>query len=329
MAIQPQMVDNHIKAEDAKKAAEDAKKNAALGNPVTKRGTRIVKSNGEMDMNSFLTILAAQMKNLDPTGSSGQDSTAQVTQMAQFSSMGVMQNLNNTMTDSARNDMVGKRVILNQKDSSGNYITGVVNKVIKKLGDTFYNIDVNGQEREYRASNVIGVNGSDTNTMSNYRSALNTDFVAASTLGGKNVVLSDVDENKKPVLVKGKVVGVYLDTVNGAGVKVKIGLLDDKGELNGKSKVYDYSSIVRAGDLEAEEMKVEIPATGEIGTIGNSTTGVAKPISATGKDSDEDAPIYYDRPQTETDKEASSTDNGTNDSKEDNAAESAESAKGA
>lgn len=310
MSIQTQMVDNHISATSAKKSAEDAKKNAAAGNAVTERGTRIVKSNNEMDMTSFLKILSAEMQNLDPT-SSNQDPTAQVTQMAQFSTMGILQSVGTDVSDATNNEMIGKRVILNTKDSNGNNITGVVNKVYKKLNDTFYDIDVDGKEKEYKASNVIGVDGSNTNTIADYRAALNSDFVAASSLSGKNVIISDVDENKKPILVKGKVTGSYIDTVNGAGVKVKVSLLDDSGNLTGKSQVYDYSNIVRGGDLENTDMSVSLPATGTIGTIGNSTTGVAKPLAATGANSSDTAQMYYDYVKAAS-KSADSSSTGTN-----------------
>lgn len=312
MAVQTQMVDNHISATSAKKATDEAKTNAAAGNAVTERGTRIVKSNNEMDITSFLKILSAEMQNLDPTASN-QDPTAQVTQMAQFSSMGILQNVGTTVTDSTNNEMVGKRVILNTKDSNGNNVTGVVNKVYKKLNDTFYNIDVNGEEREYRANNVIGVDGSNTNTIADYRAALNSDFVAASSLSGKSVVISDVDENKNPILVKGKVTGSYIDTVNGAGVKVKVSLLDDSGNLTGKSQVYDYSNIVRGGDLENADMSVSLPTTGTIGTIGSSTTGVAKPLAATGTNSSNTTQMYYDYPNSSSQStNSSSTGTSTN-----------------
>ena len=59
----------------------------------TDRGTKIVPKNqngGAMDKNAFLKILAAQLSHLDP--SQNQDSSAYVSQMAQFASMEQMQN---------------------------------------------------------------------------------------------------------------------------------------------------------------------------------------------------------------------------------------------
>ena len=113
----------------------NAKTAQAVGNATTDRGTLITKSNTELDKNSFLKILAAQLSNLDPT--QNQDSTAYVTQMAQFASMEQMQNLNTTMSDSAYQQMVGKTVIINEKDDDGTYVKGYVTEVIKKSGGTY------------------------------------------------------------------------------------------------------------------------------------------------------------------------------------------------
>lgn len=295
MAVATQMTDKHITGENAKKATKDAIAAKTRGNAVTSRGTRIVNSNGEMDTTSFLKILTAEMKNLDPTSSSSQDSTAQVTQMAQFSSMQVMQNLNTTMTDSAYNQMVGKTVIINQKDSNGQYLKGIVNGVIKQSGSTYFDMEIDGEEQEIKASNVIGVNGSDANTISNYRSALNSDFLAASSLASnkQSVVIPDIDEKKNTILVKGKVSGAYIDTVDRAVVKVKVDLVDDDGNSTGKSKIYDYSSIVRSGDLTKEDMNVKLTDT--TGTIATTTDGTSKTAPSTTKKKADD--IYYPYPE--------------------------------
>ncbi len=91
----------------------------------TDNGTKILKkTDNTMDKNSFLKILAAQLSNLDPT--QNQDSSAYVSQMAQFASMEEMQNLNTTMSDSAYQQMIGRTVITNEKDDSGNYVEGYV-----------------------------------------------------------------------------------------------------------------------------------------------------------------------------------------------------------
>ena len=227
----------------------------------TSNGTKIVTSTGgDMDKNSFLKILAAQLSNLDPT--QNQDSSAYVSQMAQFASMEQMTNLNTTMSDSAYQQMLGKTVITNEKDDAGAYVQGYVTGIIKKSGGTYLNVLIDGKEKEIAVANVIGsVQTSDVNTTANNRAALNSDFLAASALAAdkKNVVIATVDADGKTVLIKGTVSGAYIDTVKSATVKIKVDVLD--ADNNSTTKTYDYGDIVRAGDLTDEEMNVTLPTT--------------------------------------------------------------------
>ena len=172
----------------------------------TDKGTRILPKNaagGNMDKNSFLKILAAQLSNLDPT--QNQDSSAYVSQMAQFASMEQMTNLNTTMSDSAYQQMVGKTAITNEKDDKNNYVQGYVAEVIKKAGGTYFNMLIDGKYKEVAASNIIGVTeGTDTNAIANSKAALNSDFTAASTLaaGQKNIVIAEYDKDNNATIIK-------------------------------------------------------------------------------------------------------------------------------
>lgn len=296
MAVSNVMNDKYISPADAKTTEADQKAAAARGNPTTARGTRIVTSTGEVSKDSFLKILVAEMSNLDPT--SNQDSTAQVTQMAQLTAMEQTQNLNKTMSDYAYNQMVGKQVILNQRDENNAYVKGYVNGVIKMFGSTYFDMVIDGEAQDIKAENVIGVYGSDINTISNDRAALNSDFLAASSLASskQSVVLSDVDADKKAILVKGKVTGAYIDTVSNSVVKVKVDLVDDDGNSTGNSKVYDYSNIVRAGDLTKDDMNLKLTST--TGTIGTTTNGTSKGSESIGKT--ENKNTWYSYPATNT-----------------------------
>jgi flagellar basal-body rod modification protein FlgD len=222
----------------------------------TDRGTKIVPKNqngGAMDKNAFLKILAAQLSHLDP--SQNQDSSAYVSQMAQFASMEQMQNLNTTMTDSAYQELVGKTVITNEKDDNNVYLQGYVAEVVKKSTGTYLTVLINGQYKEISASNVIGVTDTtDGNLIANSKSAINSAFMAASALasGNKKVVIAEYDKDGNATLTKGKVTGAFIDTVNGAKVKVKVESVDKDG--NSTTKTYNYEDIVRAGDITEEEM---------------------------------------------------------------------------
>ena len=266
MSIQTETNPIYISAADAVANAKNAQAAQAVGNATTDRGTLITKSNTEFDKNSFLKILSAQLSNLDPT--QNQDSSAYVAQMAQFASMEQMANLNTTMSDSAYQQMLGKKVILNEKDDAGAYVEGNVTKVEKKSGVNYLTVNINGKEEEVDVKNVIGaVQTTDTNTIANSRAALNSDFLAPSALAAdkKNVVIAEVDSAGKTTLVKRTVSGAYIDTVSSAVTKIKVDVLDADG--NTTTKTYNYGDIVRAGDLTEDEMNVKLP------TITSTSTG--------------------------------------------------------
>jgi len=226
----------------------------------TSKGTKIVpksSTGGSMDKNSFLKILAAQLSNLDPT--QNQDSSAYVSQMAQFASMEQMQNLNTTMSDSAYQQMIGKTVITNEKDDSNAYIQGTVTQVIKKAGGTYLEMQINGKNQEIAVENIIGtVKTTDINTVVNSKAALNSDFLAASALAASknNVVVGETGTDGKTTFVKGKVTGAYIDAISSAKVKIKVDVLDAEGKTT--NKIYNYEDIIKAGDLTDDEMNTAV-----------------------------------------------------------------------
>lgn len=230
----------------------------------TSNGTKILprsSTGGNMDKNSFLKILAAQLSNLDPT--QNQDSSAMVSQMAQFASMEQMTNLNTTMSDSAYQQMVGKTVITNEKYDDGSYVEGYVTSVIKKSGGTYLNMLIDGKNKEISAGNIIGsVQETDAttaaNTTANSKAALNSDFLAASALaaGKKSVVVGETAKDGKIAFVKGTVTGAYIDAASGARVKMKVDVLDGEGKTT--NKIYNYEDIIKAGDLTPDEMTATV-----------------------------------------------------------------------
>lgn len=257
MSMETQMNYKYVSGADAKATARNAKAAQAIGNPTTDRGTPIRKTNTEFDKNSFLKILSAQLSHLDPT--QNQDSSAYVSQMAQFASMEQMANLNTTMSDYAHQNMIGKEVIINEKDDKGAYITGTVSQVIKKAGNTYYTVSVNGKDVEIDPKNIIGATeGNDYNLSANSRTALNSDFIAASSLAskGKNILVADEDANKKVIITKGKVIGAYIDTTSTPVVKIKVEVTG--GDGSSSVKTYKYGDIISAGDLTEEEMNATI-----------------------------------------------------------------------
>ncbi|MDP4177059.1 MAG: flagellar hook capping FlgD N-terminal domain-containing protein [Bacillota bacterium] len=106
----------------------------------TSRGTKIVKQGNDMDKNAFLRILTTEMSNQNPDNPA--DSTQYVAQLAQFSSLEQMTNLNNTMTLSGAASLIGKTVVLKSVDENGNFISGTVKSVTKNGDNVNLNIDV-------------------------------------------------------------------------------------------------------------------------------------------------------------------------------------------
>lgn len=106
------------------------------------------KSGSGLDKDAFLQLLVAQMKYQDPLEPTS--NTEYISQLATFSSLEEMQNLNGTMTTQQATNLVGKTVIMNVQSSTGatNVVQGKVdfivrqnNKVYLSIDDQLYNID--------------------------------------------------------------------------------------------------------------------------------------------------------------------------------------------
>lgn len=102
---------------------------ATKGNGKTDNGTAIKRDTRAMDEDAFVRILVAEMANQSPDNP--QDSTQFVAQMAQFSSVEQMTNLNRTMTFNNASDTIGKFVTLKDVDEDGNPIRGLVRKTAR------------------------------------------------------------------------------------------------------------------------------------------------------------------------------------------------------
>ncbi|PJI09871.1 MULTISPECIES: flagellar hook capping FlgD N-terminal domain-containing protein [Clostridium] len=113
-----------------------------------------------LDQNAFLKILVAELQNQDPTNS--KDSTEYVAQMAQFSSLQEMLNLNTTMTFNGASSLVGKLVSLSVTDDNGKNYKGIVQNVTRNGNNIKLNVEVlddNGypikQEKRDDKGNII------------------------------------------------------------------------------------------------------------------------------------------------------------------------------
>lgn len=210
----------------------------------TDRGTAIVESGTNLDKNSFLQILVAELSNLDPTADV--DSTQYVTQLAQFATMEQMSNLNTTMSNSSAYSLVGKGVTLSVTDSEGIPYTGIV-KGVSGANGSDYTLSVlvneNGENKYIDVSmkyisTVLDVGDSSLTPLNNMNT--NIAMMTASSYIGKYVEITDTKEDGTTEKVAGQVLTVLRDK----------GAINIKVELpSGEIKEYDYSSVNKVQDV--------------------------------------------------------------------------------
>lgn len=119
------------------------------------------KSNSSMDTDSFLKILAAELKYQDP--SDPVSSTEYVSQLAQISSLSELEDVNTGVSNSGAFSMIGKKVTYSATDSSGAAVTGsgTVNSVSISGSNT--TLDVGGTSVSLEYITKVE-NASSTNT---------------------------------------------------------------------------------------------------------------------------------------------------------------------
>lgn len=165
----------------------------------TANGTRIVTGK-EADKNMFVKLLSAQLSNQDP--SKPTDSTEYVSQMAQFSALEQMTNLNSTMSYMSATNMVGKVATTKYVDSNNNPIKGIVTNVTKS-GDTI-KVYLDGYNDPFAQDDIVNLEGGDS-------------LLVASGYVGKNVYINK--QNTDGSYIKAKVTSV----VNGLdGIYAKV-----------------------------------------------------------------------------------------------------------
>lgn len=145
----------------------------------TKRSS--ANSSSSLSIEQFLSLLAAQLSNqdvLNPT----QD-TEFVAQMAQFTSLQALENLNQYASYQYGSSLIGKKVSVAMYDSTGKYVSdmGVVTQADYSSGDT--TVTVNG--RSYGIANIMEV----------FNDASYGSYQYAASLVGKKVQVTGYDVN--------------------------------------------------------------------------------------------------------------------------------------
>lgn len=170
---------------------------------------------GELGKEAFLQLLVAQMKYQDPLNPTSD--TEYISQLATFSSLEEMQNINETLTsglenlnttmnDSHAQSLVGKYVMLTVTGENGEVSAtgGQVDYVYTEEGTTY--LSVNGNDYPMSCLDSV-VSEEYVKSLSDKGESTANDLASASQLVGKNVTIKD-DKKAKHT---GDVTNVYMD----------------------------------------------------------------------------------------------------------------------
>ena len=154
--------------------------NGVANNSLTK--TTTTKANDALGKDDFLQLLVKQMQCQDPLNP--QDNSEYVAQLAQFSSLEQMTNLNTAANASQANSLVGKGIVW--ADSKNDTYSGVVSSV--KYTNGTAKLMVGNTEVDLSKVLYVGAAAS-ANTTSEQIQKLNT--MQASAMIGKKVTWTD------------------------------------------------------------------------------------------------------------------------------------------
>ncbi|MCG8402501.1 MAG: flagellar biosynthesis protein FlgD, partial [Firmicutes bacterium] len=216
---------------------------------------------GELDKDDFLNLLVTQLQYQDPL--QPMKDTEFISQMAQFSSLEQMQNLNQSASTTQAVSLIGKNVVANIVDSQTGEIEVVGGEVtnVKIIGGQAY-VVVNGED--VPVDNVLNVSaGESTSRAGNLASYTNLIGLIAS------VFVAD-ESGDDTVRVNGIVVEVLKgedeDYVVMDGVKVRISEIVTESPSADPDFMIDYLEdkvgeeiTVKIADEDGEN-KVEITA---------------------------------------------------------------------
>lgn len=113
------------------------------------------KGTDSLGKDAFLQLLVAQMQSQDPLNPSSD--TEYISQLAQFSSLEEMQNLNTAIDNSSAYDLIGKNVIMEVGKSSGasttTTVAGYVQFVEIKEGKAY--LGIGGETYSYEDLDTV------------------------------------------------------------------------------------------------------------------------------------------------------------------------------
>lgn len=200
----------------------------------TAKGTRIVKKGQDLDKNAFFKILSAELAHQNPMDA--KDGTQYVSQMAQFTTLEQMANLNSMMKLTGASGFIGKAVLLRKFDDFGNQYAGIVKNVIKDGDNIALSVEYGpGKTEEFAMEDVINITD-DLNENIKY----NNNLLNAVALIGKKIEFYNEKEDGKDKLAEGTVKSV---SRNGIGVALKV-IINKDGKDKELDIPFEYVSKV-------------------------------------------------------------------------------------
>ncbi len=178
------------------------------------------KINNDLDKDAFLKLLVTQLQYQDPLNP--MDDKEFIAQMAQFSALEQMQNLNSNTIKGQAFSMIGKPVIaqlVNSKTNKIEQVGGYVESVSMKNGVPYLKVD----DKDVSIEDLVYVEGD--NTSLGYLNGINSNIITNQSLNlvGKYVQAIEYDKdekgkidfNKPTKFIEGKVDSVKFDKEKG------------------------------------------------------------------------------------------------------------------
>ena len=118
-----------------------------VNNQTSVTDTSAIENKNALGKDAFLQLLVTQMKYQDPMNPA--DSTQYMSQLAQFTSLEEMENLNTNFDKASAQNLVGKYVIMKTQDAAGkdDFISGLVDFTTMQNGKPF--LSINGSLYNY------------------------------------------------------------------------------------------------------------------------------------------------------------------------------------
>ncbi|MGE5473455.1 MAG: flagellar hook capping FlgD N-terminal domain-containing protein [Ignavibacteriales bacterium] len=154
------------------------------------------RNTGELGKDQFLQLLVTQLKYQNPL--EPMDDKEFISQMAQFSSLEQMQNLNTNFSSMKAFSLMGKSVTATMSDSTTGEtttITGTVNKVRIENGKTYVEID----GKEVSIDNITDVNNGTSTRLTDLMDLIGKSVNASVSDGKNNVSVSGIVSEVKKV----------------------------------------------------------------------------------------------------------------------------------